>query len=221
MLSLQRILMDLSPMFIAILIGILVYKRLPVFYRILFFQVLSFIAIDIYATTIKNNNAWLYNIEMIIEISLIFLAAYSYFNKVLSKRILIILFSLFLCILFINFYFYPSNMLSNYAYITGGILITGIYLTILFSHFYIRKDDYLTAPLVISGLGIVLYFAGTIPYLSMMYSLQKKDAHFNQSLFQTIVVALAFIRYLFLAIAFFLLGKFQFNAFNKPANDRS
>ncbi|MCZ8286510.1 MAG: hypothetical protein O9353_13745, partial [Bacteroidia bacterium] len=79
MLPVIQILMDLSTTVLAILIGILAYRKLPVFYRILFFQALAYLLIDCYAATYRNNEQ-AFNLEITIEISLVFLASSIYFR---------------------------------------------------------------------------------------------------------------------------------------------
>ncbi|MES2132211.1 MAG: hypothetical protein V4506_07655 [Bacteroidota bacterium] len=216
MLTFQRILIDLSPMFIAILIGMLVYKKLPVFYRILFFQVLIFTVVDIYGTTIPINNVLVYNISMIIEINLFFLAAYTYFNSIASKRMMFIFCSLFISLFLFDICYSGMHQLAKHAYIAGGILITGTYITILYYHFIKRDDKYNTLSLVLVSVGSIIYFAGMVPYLSIMDYFQKKDPIFNKVLFQYLMVIPGSIRYLCIAMAFFFLGKFEFKAL-KPS----
>lgn len=200
MLPLSQILMDLSTPIIAVLTGLLVYRKLPVFYRIFFFQALAYLVIDSYASR-HRDNAMLYNIETIIEFSLVFLAANTYFQTKISKTVIFLLFLAFLLIFFYDIYSSPDQ-LAYHAYILGGISVTGIYLMMLFFHFFEKNDAYQTPALVLTCLGIAIYFACMAPYLSMMYGLQEQDSSSNKKLFNLIIVMLSHIRYFLIAIAF-------------------
>jgi len=209
MLPVSQILMDLSTTILAILIGLLAYQKLPAFYRILFFQALAYLIIDSYASTFPNNGI-AYNLEMLFEFSLVFLASAIYF-KARNGRILIPgLFSIFLLLFVFDIYSSPKEF-AYHAYVTGGIMSTGIYLIILFFHFLGKKDNYHTSSLILTCLGIAIYFACMVPYLSMMTNLQQQNAESNKELFKLIIVTLSLLRYFLLALAFLMHWKpFQF-----------
>lgn len=203
MLNISKIL-DLLPMGLAILAGILTYRKLTLFYRILFIQVFIYTAIDLFSISVPGNNAWVYNISMIIEIGLVLLASMMYFKTKNSRLIISLLFFVFLSILGIDIYIQKISEFAVHAYLFGGISITGIYLLILFSHFFEKKDNYQSFALTITCLGIVLYFACMAPYLSMMNRLQAQNADENKSLFILIIGSLGQFRYFLIAVAFFI-----------------
>lgn len=214
MLPVIQILMDLSTTVLAILIGILAYRKLPVFYRILFFQALAYLLIDCYAATYRNNEQ-AFNLEITIEISLVFLASSIYFKTKTSRLIISGLFLIFLLLFIFDIYSFP-NRVANHAYIIAGIFITGIYLAILFYHFLGKKDNYHTSALVLTCLGTAIYFACMVPYMSMLYKLQDENAKSNQELFQLIVITLGHVRYFLVALAFLIHWKpAQFHLQNK------
>lgn len=212
MLSITRILLDLLPMALAIVTGLLAYKKLPSFYRILFYQVLIFTVIDLLAATIRGNNAWVFNISMNIEIGLIFLASSIYFNTIKSRLIISLLFLIFALCFIIDVQILGSINFAEHAYIIGGILITGAYLTILSFHFFEQKDKYNTPALVLACAGVVLYFAGIEPYVSIMLHSNELDPESSTKLFKMIIVTLGHLRYFLLALSFLVLGRpFRFN----------
>lgn len=209
MLPISQILMDLSTTVLAILIGFLAYPKLPVFYRVLLFQALAYLIIDSYAVTYPNNGQ-AYNIEMIFEYGLLFSASAIYFKTKNSRFILSGLSLIFLLIFVFDIYSFPKQF-AYHAYVTGGIMISGIYLGILFFHFLGKKDNYHTPSLVLTCLGIVIYFACMVPYLSMMNNLQQQSAESNKELFKLIIVSLGLLRYFLVALAFLIYWKpFQF-----------
>lgn len=206
MLPLSQILMDLSTTILAILIGLLAYRKLPTFYRVLFFQALAYLIIDSYAVTYPNNGM-VYNISILIEIGLLLLAAHVYFKTFVSKWISFIGYFAFLLVWCFDIYYHGKNQLAYHAYILGGIFITAMYIRILFDHYTKKNDNFRNAPLLLSCLGIFIFFAGIVPYLSMMYYLQGLDSVLNKRLFQYMMVYPAIIRYFLLALAFWLVWK--------------
>lgn len=219
MLTIKQLL-DLLPMGLAILTGILAYKKLPLFYRILFLQVCIFIVFDLYGTTIPHNNVVVYNISMIIEINLFYLAAHTYFNSIKSKRVMLSFCFLFISLFLFNIYFSGIHQFAKYAYIAGGILITGTYMTILYYHFIKRNDKYDSLPFVLAIIGSIIYFSGMVPYLSVIDYFQKKDPTLNKVLFQYLIIIPGTVRYLCLAIAFLIIwGPFRTKVLNKPIHD--
>lgn len=213
MISIGQILLDLSTTVLAILTGILAYGKLPVFYRILFFQALAYLIIDVCAITYSNNGV-LYNAGMVVESGLLFFAAHTFFHTRTSKYVLLLLYSGFLSVLLFDFCFSGIKAFAVHAYITSGVFITGIYLCILFLHFHHHVRGYITLPLLLSCIGILIFFAGMVPYLSMMPYLQELDAGLSQKLFKYTVLLMGILRYLLVAIAFMLLGK-QFSVLKR------
>lgn len=214
MLPVSQILMDLSTTILAILIGLLAYRKLPAFYRVLFFQALAYLMIDSYAVTYPNNGQ-AYNVAMIFEFSLLFVASAIYFKTKNSRFLLSGLFFIFLLLFIFDIYSSPKQF-AYHAYVTGGIMTTGVYLTILFFHFLGKKDNYHTSSLMLTCLGIVIYSACMVPYLSMMNNLQQQNAESNKELFKLIIVTLGLLRYFLVALAFLMHWKpFQFRLQNK------
>lgn len=213
MLPISQIVMDLSTTILAILIGIVAYRKLPVFYRILFFQALAYLVVDSYASTYQNNG-FTFSLGIIIEIGLVFLAAAVYFNTIKSRLVVSSLFLIFLLCFILDIYLLGSKHFTRHAYIIGGILITGTYLTILSFHFFERKDKYHTSALVLTCVGIVLYFAGIEPYLSMITHIRTPQS--NTNFFNLIIVNLGHLRYFLLALSFLILAQpFRFNLLKK------
>ena len=206
MLTLTEVLVNSLTPILVVIIGILTFSRLSPFYRILFFQTAIFLIFDLYASTFPNN-ALVYNVSMLIEIGLLLLASYLYFKTFVSKWTAITGYSVFLLIWCFDMYHYNKNQLADHAYISGGIFITATYIRILFYHYTNKNDNYLTPPLLLSCLGIFIFFAGIVPYLSMMHYLQSKDEDLNTIVFQYMMVYPAIIRYFLLAVAFLLLRR--------------
>lgn len=214
MLDIKQIVFDLLSTVLATIIGLVVFRKLDRFYRLLLLQAIIYLVIDSIASALsimpgnKYNNSWLYNIEILFETAVLFAAAQAYFNSNLSKQVLLIVFSFFLLV-FCTDVFYLSSF-SNFAFhaaIAEGLLMTVLYIIIMYFQFMKKADTFITAPVILASIGMILYFAASIPYLSVIFYLQKVNAGLNRELFQNIVVVLADVRYLFIAIAFFIAGR--------------
>jgi hypothetical protein len=219
MLDIKQIVLDLFTALLASAIGLIVFRRLNLFYRLLLLQVIIYVVIDSIASAIglisKNtyNNSWLYNVLIFIETSLLFAAAQAYFKSDTSKKVLLLFFGCFLIVFFADvFYLTDFRNFAYHAAITEGLFITGIYITLLYFQFMKKAHIFLTAPIILASVGMVLYFAGTIPDLCLVTYFQKIDPHLNQELFQNIVVVLGDVRYLFIALAFWGAGRISDSA---------
>ncbi len=215
MLAIKQILLDLSTTLLAFSIGVLVFKRLERFYRLLFFQVFTYLLVDGIALTIPFNNGWLFNAFIPIETALLLLAAQAYYNTSKSKQLLLILFGFFLMVFLADIFFFTGIIhFAYHAAIAEGILLTCVYITVLYFQL-MKKMDNSNIALVMASIGMVLYFACSVPYLCVLFYFQTLDPIFNQKLFQNIIVVLAIVRYFFIAIAFFIVKRKQeVNYFN-------
>lgn len=205
--AITQIFLDLSTTFLAFGIGLIVFKRLKRFYRILFFQVLIYLFVDVAATVfVPVNNGWLYNVLIVIEAGFLLFAAQAYFNTQRSKKVLILLFGVFLSVFFADVFIFTGIVkFAHHAAITEGIILTGVYLFLLYEQLK-QKIDRSSKAMIIASTGIALYFAGTIPYLGIMFYLRELDAALSKELFNNIVIVLALVRYLLVAIAFFIVA---------------
>ena len=204
MLPIKQILIDLSSTIIATSIGIMVLKKIRPFYKLLLLQVILYLIVDSIAANMKNN-AWIYNLYMPIEVMLLLIAAKHHLIIHKSKLILKIIFGIYFMIFMMDILLFTG--LEKFAYhgaIIEGIIITGVFLTILYFHLIKRGSTKIDGALVLSSIGIILYFGATIPDLALIFYLQKINPSLNQMLFRNIVVTLASIRYLFIAISFYI-----------------
>ena len=197
-------LLPLSTAIAALIVGLAVYKHLIKFYRLLFFQVLIYLLIDCLSIPFMPNNSWVLNIFVPMETALLFAAAQIYFDSTKSKYLLLLIYSLFVVIYLLDLIFITGiNKFVYHAAIAEGICISVLYIIIL----YIQFNRRFSLPLTFACLGLILYFACSIPYISTLFYFQKIDPILNQKLFQYIIVLLAHVRYSFIALAFFLVGK--------------
>lgn len=150
-------------------------------------------------------NTLVYNMFMPIEVALLVYAAFVLVGNNLNRWVFLAAYALFLLVflweLAPGIFAYRSAMLE-------GLILTAIYILVLYNVLQkrIEKENALAAGL--ASLGMVLYFACTIPYLSILYYFQKTNPLVNKELFRYIIVFLALLRYFLIAASFLV-------AFNK------
>lgn len=201
--------LELFTTFLAVGVGLALFRKLDRFHRLIFFQVTIFLLLDLFSLTLDNNN-WLYNIQIPIETALLFSAALTYFESTGSKRVLLILFTVFLIVYILDIIYFTGIMSFAYhAAIAEGFLITLVYTILLYVHLMNKKTGSANAALIMASIGMIIYFACTIPYLCVMFYFQGLDPVGNDRIFVYIIVSMASLRYLFIAIAFFINGRKQ------------
>ncbi len=210
MLDTTEIIMDLSTTIIAVGIGAIVFKKLDSFYRLLFWQVAVYLLLDPLAIFVAHchlYNAWVYDLQILVEMVLLLSAAQVYFNSTQSKPVLLILFCCFLILFGVDVFYLTGNVkLAYHAAVWEDIVLSCICISILY--FQLRKvNTYSSVAMVMASIGMIIYFACSIPYICIMYYLDQKDHPLAQELFQDIVVVLADLRYFLIAIAFFLASR--------------
>lgn len=202
--------MDYMSLSVAALLGICTYRHLPVFLRVLFWQLVFYIAIHILAGAVISyqrsqglpaNNHFVYNIGMLAECCFLFAAACVYFSSFRAVSATIIGFLVFLAVYVVESRKKGFVTFANYAYATECICVVIVYTAILFDQFQLHHVHWHRSPVVLSTLGILVYFICNVPYLTLIEYFQQKNPLLNAMLFEMVRV-FSHIRYILLALAF-------------------
>ncbi len=210
---------ELSGTTIALLLGLVVFRYMNFIYRIFFFQLLIYVfvvALSYIVPTTNSkqyNNQWLYNLSMLLETGFLSWAAYEYFKFSKQKFLVWIGYSLFLLVFSIEVYAKGFLVFSNHGYIAESVLLLLLYLLVLYNQLTKENNAWKRSPEVWISLGIVLYFGGAVPYLSFINYLQDGHSKVSLLLYQFIIEGLSNLRYLLLALGFWLIRR---NAAAKP-----
>lgn len=198
--------LELFTTLLAFGIGLFFFQKLNTFFRLLFTQVSVYLLIECFAISI-GRNAWLYNLMMPVETGLLFYSAEVYFKTVKSKVVINCLYVVFLVIYLADvLYFIGFDKFANHAAIIEGFFMTAIYTFLLYEILMNRPSQKLDMPATLASLGMVVYFACTVPYLCVIAYFQDQDSHLNDLIFQYLIISLASLRYLLIAIAFYKAG---------------
>lgn len=194
--------------------GIYAYSYMNKFTRILFLQLLSWILLFIFSHILtalqdpnKMNNQWLFNIEVPLELLLLNIAACYLLKDMLSRYLSLTLYALFLITMVLQLKLSGPGVFINYAVVASGINVTVLYTIILYRKFKSDPSSWKKSPEVIASIGLIIYFACCVPYFSLFNYLNTYDLKLSKKLFHMITDVLANIRYVCLAIAFWLVRK--------------
>lgn len=203
---------------IAFVIGLSIYKTMTPFYKALFWQLLCWIVIYLISHIVTKyqkwqdlprNNQWVFNLSIFIETSLLALAAYLYFKDKLKQRMIILLYALFMGIYLASVYIKGFNAFLKYAFISECFIILILYTRILYSHFYINIK--VSSPEFWISTGILVFFAGNLPYFLLFDYLNSNHPKLSLLFFNIITDVLANVRYLLLAVGFWILRRSNLN----------
>ncbi|WP_343747211.1 hypothetical protein [Fluviicola sp.] len=205
---------EITCLSLAVFTGLLAYRSMNRFFRTLLLQVIiwSLFYAGSYSVTWSQqsagqevDNRWLMNIHLIIETGLLFTAAWFVLPKPLRTFVSAGAFSLFLLVLGIQIGKQGFEVYLNYADVTACMLITLVFSLVLYTFGQQTSVRLWRSPEKWACLGILMYFACSVPYVSMMNYLQTENPEANTFLYYLISGVLANLRYLLLALAFWLI----------------
>jgi hypothetical protein len=201
---------ELVGLVIPLLLGIFVFRYMSFLYRLYFFQLMFSVLIYILSWVLpsaKVSDHWLYNLSMPVETGLLTWAGYLYFADDKRKYLIWVGFALFMIIYISDVLIKGISVFFNYGYIAESALLVMIYLLILYSHFIKQSIGWKTSPEIWISIGIVLYFGGVVPYLSLMRYLQSAHPQMSSLLYEFIIEGLETVRYLLLGLGFWLVRR--------------
>lgn len=209
-----RLLDESFGILIALLTGLYAFRNINSFYKIYFFQLLAYILI--YASSymlligplinlFHRNNQWLFNLYMPIETGFLVWGGYQYFKLNKERFLLLIGYFIFLSVFVSEVRMKGLGVFANHGYIAESILVLAIYLLVLYTQFRKENHSWKRSPDVWIALGIIIYFGGIVPYMSLIHYLDSYNRTLSYYLYNIITVGLANLRYILLAIAFWLM----------------
>jgi len=159
------------------------------------------------ANTLHPDDQWVYNLYMPVEAGLLSWAAFEYFKTNKRRFLIWVGYLIFLIAFVVEVSIKGIQIFSNHGYIAESALLLIIYLLLLYDYFTKQNTNWKSSPDVWISLGIVLYFGGVVPYLSLMQYLQSSHPKINLFLFYFIIEGLANVRYLLLALGFWFVRR--------------
>jgi hypothetical protein len=216
-----QVLFEFSIMILALTMGVLALRtemklRIPLFQKIIVAQLATYLLFYLmgYAVTfwqkhngIPQNNTFIMNIHLSLESTLLIAAAVLYFTERWKKNLSICLWIIFVVIHLAQISINGIVVYSHYSDLAACFIISFLYVLILYEAFSKPGQPWFRSPEVIICIGILAYYASSIPYIALMGYLQKSYPKVNETLFNVINGVLANLRYLSVAIAFWLVRR--------------
>jgi len=207
----SKFFIDLCGPFVALIIGLIFFKKLDFPFRLLFAQIVIAIAIEFIGYEIKKqlpgkHNAWLYNLYIPIDCGLLIWAAYAFIKeKVKIKSGYFVLSYLgFICIWLYGLIQSGINAFAFIAVSIDGIVVLTAYLFVLYYSIISNAQKLIKLPVFWACIGLILYYGCSIPFFATHRYLETVLTNAeNQKLFYILFI-LNYIRYFLTALAFFL-----------------
>lgn len=200
-------------LWLALVLGILAFRRMSRFCRILFFQLAVWIVFYsiLYMVTmyqkingIKPNNLPVLNLSILVEATLLLAAGYTQLNNRLGKSLLITAFIIFLGVFAAQLRNNGVWVFTNYAYIIVCFIVVALYSFVLFKFWVSCPSEWFKAAEIWICLGILIFYTCIAPYMTLVNYLNSEYLEVSKFLSRLITDVLANVRYLFLALGFWL-----------------
>jgi hypothetical membrane protein len=197
---------------LALLSGLYSFKYLDRFLKILLLQLGIYLAVVMAAYFITpgtqtNPNQWLYNVYIFLETVLLLTAAFFLTQNKEKRAGIIFLFTVFLVVFLTHITLKSITFFSSYAFIAEGITVLIVYGYIVYRETFVNGNSLSDSPVLWASLGLLIFFICNVPYFSLFDFLNKNYPHAAKLLFQIITDVLANVRYLLLAISFWLVRR--------------
>lgn len=200
--------------YIAILLGFLALRKMQNFHRWMFIQII--VALPFYVLTflilryqkahhLTLNNLWLHNIYTFVETGILLIGLNSKISGRVVKVLLRIGFLLFLMVFAYEYITKDSYKIYNLSFFIESMLITIFSSLILYQSLHKATSDWKTNPDIWILLGLILYFAGDVPYVGLLNYLNSEFPGLSKLFVHLVNNLLANLRYLLLALGFWLL----------------
>lgn len=194
-----QVLIDLSTTILAALLGLLLGKHLTLFYKLLLGQVLLYLVTDLIGIAMHPRNTQVYNLFVPVEMGILMAASWTILKRSFAVWAFV---SAYVVFLLVYLFEVSSETFAYRSAIAQGFILTGAYLLVLYKVLQKEMPEENRLAVSLASTGMILYFACTIPYLSILYYFQKTNPEWNKELFRYIIVFLALVRYFMIAASF-------------------
>lgn len=200
-------------MYAAFAVGCLAFLQLNRFQRLLFAQV--GIAVPFYFLShivvfyqrshgLPLNNLWVHNSYIPLECLLLCLAAYTRLLKSWERLLLLLLFLIFCLISLYDYLSTENTVWFEKSFYTESLLVVLTFAYLLYQTIHQFPGEWKFKGDFWMILGLLIYFAADSPYILMFNYLNTQSIELNDLLFNVINNFLANLRYLLLALGFWL-----------------
>lgn len=202
--------------FFAFVVGSLAYKSMNRPFRIIYLQVSVWLVFYCLMHGLifeqqwqgyAPDNRWLMNIHLLLETTLLVSAAAGFMEKKRRRIWALTGWLIFILVFVLQVIVDGFFMYLNYADAVECIVVTILYSLLLYDFSGKFRGAWWRSAEIILCLGLLVYFACSVPYIAMMRYLQENYPFVSHFLFDFINNVLACLRYLFTAVAFWLVRR--------------
>jgi hypothetical protein len=207
-----QVIFESISLFICLLVGLFTFRIQNRFYRILWAQVL--LAIFAFAgARLMLLNHMIYNTYIVIEASLLLYAASCFFANKRATALLLLAYFAVLSSFGTELYYLlnapvkkgvMSWKFTNMTAALQGLVVVCAYLVVLQKIISDPLFSWKTSAWFWTSLGLITYFGCYIPFMGTMRYLYEHNKMQTEQLFNYVVNVLSNLRYLLLALSFWL-----------------
>ena len=209
----QRVVIESLVLLLAFLTGFSAFKKMQKYERVCFLQLIIWMIfygishIIILRQAMHHevqNNQWLYNISTFIEIALLLMAAYFFYDDSKIKKLITVCLLIYMSIDLFTLYAQGWQKFNVIGFVIGTMFITIWYAHVLYTVISKRTEQSGLAPMFWICTGILLFYVCNLPYFSFFNYLNTNHLQLSVFFYKIITQVLANIRYLFLGLGFWL-----------------
>ncbi len=201
---------------IALIAGGFAYSGMLKFHKLLFLQILLYAPFYIASYLVivyqRNhqlslNNLWILNIYSVLETICLLLAAYTQLSQKRKKMMLTLLTLPYLALLIYDWTVNSIYSFYSLSFYAECVLLIIAYSYLLYSIVHQNPTEWKSKPETWMVIGILLYYAGTAPYMALFNALNQTHSKLLNILHLIINDMLCNTRYLLLSLGFWLIYK--------------
>lgn len=193
-----------------IILGLSKWRNFSTGYKIIVLQILVALFVEIgglYIGEIQHhNNAWLYNIYLLVEVILLTIAAVNFTKSTKLNRIFLLSATLVSSYWIYLFVTKQHNQLFNWFIIISAFLSLSMYIIVLLDNAIFSQKNLVHQPLFLLGSSIIIYYACIIPLFGVINYLLENSYAYARKLYY-INQSVNILRYSLVVIALYLYGR--------------
>ena len=205
-----RVSLELFANAFAGLIGLILFRRLPLAYRIILLQVLIGLTVEMISAGLFKNqpNVIFYNIYMLVDSFLLMYAGYLLTQKK-SSFLFMITFLAVPMIWVCEYLIKAKHQFYSSTFVTYASALVVIYSRILYKKIYTSNDSIWKIPELWLSIGLIIFYGCTVPYFALFNFVMKLSKE-QQGFLKLIVLDIPNnLRYLCTCLAFILVANYK------------
>lgn len=136
---------------------------------------------------------------------MLFIAALHLLDSKFEKKLVSVLFTIFGLVWIFQLSYFGGSASNSLADLTACISLTIVYSLVLYKSVQLNLGVWWKSPEIISSIGLLVYFAGSVPFVSMINYLARNEPKMYYVMYYVLNVGLANVRYILLFLSFVMI----------------